>query len=312
MVSVIIPLGNAERTIARTLRSIQGQTVRDIEIIVIDDGSRDRGPEIVRDAMRSDDRIILHSQANAGVAAARNRGLELARADYIAPVDADDLWAPPKLEWQLRTFAGAGAGVGLVYCFFDAIDGDDRVLWPGPRKQVEGPALQALLREDFIGNGSNAMMRRSLLEQVGGYDPGLRKAGGQGGEDWQIGLKLAEISDFACVPDVMVGYRRTRGNMSGDASQMLRSARLVAAPFLERYPEFREVIAAHLEDRRRWLFARAMGDVNLAGMAAIASDAGAKPSVRMAASVAVPVARELAAFAARKAGLRKHVRFLDS
>lgn len=312
-VSVIIPLNNAERTISRTLRSAQRQTVQDIEIIVIDDGSCDRGPEIIRAAMAGDERIVLHAQANAGVAAARNTGLALARAEFIAPLDADDLWAPQKLDWQLRAFAGGGPDVGLAYCFFDAIDGDDRVLWPGPRKQFEGEALEALLREDFIGNGSNAMFRRALLEQVGGYDPALRLAGGQGGEDWQVALKLAEISEFTCIPDVLVGYRRTRGNMSGDTTQMLRSARLVAEPFARRYPHLADVIAAHIDERQRWLLARAMADANLAGIRSITRDIGGlRPALKVAASVVLPVLRESASLASRKVGLHQSVRFLES
>lgn len=313
LVSVVIPLGNAERTIARTLRSAQRQTLRDIEIIVIDDGSHDRGPDIVREAMATDDRIILRSQPNAGVAAARNTGIALARGEFVAPLDADDLWSPQKLDWQVRALAGAGPETGLAYCFFDAIDADDGVLWPGPRKQVEGAALEALLREDFVGNGSNAMFRRALLEQVGGYDPGLRLAGGQGGEDWQVGLKIAEMASFTCVPDVLVGYRRTRGNMSGDTSQMLRSARLVAAPFVKAYPQYSRAIAAHLEERQRWLLARALTDINLAGVRSISRDIGGfRKAIRIAGSVAVPALRELASLLSRKVRLRQSVRFLQA
>lgn len=308
-VSVIIPLGNAERTIGRTLRSVQAQTIRAIEIIVVDDGSTDRGPELVRAAMASDPRITIHSQPNSGVATARNTGIKLARADFVAPVDADDLWTPQKLEWQLRAFEGA-PNVGLVYCFFDAIDADDRLLWPGARRQVEGRALEALLREDFIGNGSNAMMRRDLLLDVGGYDPLLREQGAQGGEDWQVGLKLAERCEFACVPDVMVGYRRMRGNMSGNAAQMLRSAQLVAEPFRKAYPQYAPAIDAHVEERRRWLFARAMGDLNVPGLMAISRDVGGfAPAFRSALSVARPVLREIISAAMRRLGLRRQSGF---
>src|SRR5262245_43574539 len=96
--SVIIPAYNAGRWIARTLQSAQNQTLTQIEIIVVDDGSTDDTADIVRSAMNEDPRIILIQQPNRGVASARNSGIAAARSEFVAPLDADDLWHPERLK----------------------------------------------------------------------------------------------------------------------------------------------------------------------------------------------------------------------
>lgn len=101
-VSVIIPAYNAEAFIGRTLESVLAQTYENIEVLVVDDGSRDRTAEIVASFAQKDSRVILLKQQNAGVAAARNLAIEKSRGEYIAPLDADDIWYPSKLDKQVQ------------------------------------------------------------------------------------------------------------------------------------------------------------------------------------------------------------------
>src|SRR5260370_12794376 len=101
LVTVIIPAFNAARTIDETLRSVRSQTHRRLEILVVDDGSVDATAQIVRSHAAEDRRIRLIQQPNSGVAAARNRAIAEATSDYVAPIDADDLWQPDKIEKQL-------------------------------------------------------------------------------------------------------------------------------------------------------------------------------------------------------------------
>src|SRR5579883_3127014 len=102
LISVVIPAYNAARTIGATLRSVIDQTYPNIEIIVVDDGSTDGTAAIVRSVLAGEPRLRFVAQGNAGVAAARNAGAALARGDFIAPVDADDLWHPTKLAKQME------------------------------------------------------------------------------------------------------------------------------------------------------------------------------------------------------------------
>jgi glycosyltransferase involved in cell wall biosynthesis len=94
LVSVIIPAYNAENFIAKTLESVLSQTYQNIEVLVVDDGSTDTTAEIVKSFVQKDSRVSLLQQSNAGVAAARNLAIEKSKGEYIAPIDADDIWYP--------------------------------------------------------------------------------------------------------------------------------------------------------------------------------------------------------------------------
>src|SRR5438874_4376035 len=108
LISVIIPAYNAEQFIERTIDSASQQTHRNLEIIVVDDGSTDQTASIVKRLTKKDRRLRLIRQPNAGVAAARNRGIKESRGDYLAPLDSDDLWHHTKLEKQLHVFSRGG------------------------------------------------------------------------------------------------------------------------------------------------------------------------------------------------------------
>ena len=111
LVSVIVPAYNAEAFIGDTLDSIINQTYTNLEVLVVDDGSQDRTPEIVESIAQKDPRVILLRQSNAGVAAARNLAIQKSTGDYIAPIDADDIWYPQKLEKQMQCMLTADPSV---------------------------------------------------------------------------------------------------------------------------------------------------------------------------------------------------------
>src|SRR6267378_894238 len=108
LVSVILPVRDGESSIGDTLESALGQTYRNIEVIVVDDGSRDRTRAIVEARALRDSRVRVIGQNNRGLAASRNRALAIARGEFIAPLDADDLWDPTKMERQVHRMTEAG------------------------------------------------------------------------------------------------------------------------------------------------------------------------------------------------------------
>lgn len=252
LVSVVIPAYNGEATIDETLRSVRAQTHARLEIIVVDDGSRDGTVEAVLTHATVDPRVSVMRQANAGVAAARNLGWRSATADLIAFVDADDLWAPAKITRQIEALNAGGAQAGLAYTWYARIDPDSRVTSMGHRPDARGQVLQDIFKGNFIGNGSAALIRRAVLEEVGGFDPGLRAQGAQGCEDFSIYFRIAEKHEFALVPEPLTGYRTLPGNMSSDMLQMLRSWRIVAAEMVERHPKSSAAITEGLAHYLEW------------------------------------------------------------
>jgi glycosyltransferase involved in cell wall biosynthesis len=237
-VSVIIPAYNAGATIDETLFCVRSQTHTNLEIIVVDDGSADGTCDIVQKHAGQDPRILLLRQENGGVASARNRALTQASGQYLAPVDADDLWRPDKIAQQLARIEGR-PGVSLVYTWYAAIDCESRIR-SIVRSNVEGAVLPALCAQNFIGHASSPLMRTNDALRAGGYDISLRARRAQGSEDWALYLKLAELGDFAVIKSVLTGYRTTERNMSSDFVQMIRSTRLVLSEFASTHPEYRE------------------------------------------------------------------------
>src|SRR5688572_14797440 len=121
-VSVIIPAYNAEGTLADTLRSVSRQTYELLDIIVVDDGSTDQTARIAAKFAAGDSRIRVFTKENGGVASARNYGIGHARGEYVAPIDADDVWHPTKIEKQVDVAVRADDRLGFVYSFFRRID----------------------------------------------------------------------------------------------------------------------------------------------------------------------------------------------
>ncbi|NJL21211.1 MAG: glycosyltransferase family 2 protein [Leptolyngbyaceae cyanobacterium SM1_3_5] len=237
LVSVIIPAYNAAAFIDRTLRSVLAQTYRNLEVLVVDDGSTDRTSEIVTAFARQDDRVRLLRQTNAGVAAARNLAIAHAKGEFIAPIDADDIWYPHNLEKQVECMVRGGSWVGLVYSWSVDIDEFDVPLGGFRAAKIEGNVYATLICHNFLGNASATMMRRSCLEQVGGYDAALRSQNAQGCEDWDLYLRIAEKHEFRVVPAFLIGYRKLSVSMSCDYSQMARSHQFVMQAAQQQHPE---------------------------------------------------------------------------
>jgi GT2 family glycosyltransferase len=249
LVSIILPVFNGESHIGETLDSALGQTYRNIEVIVVDDGSRDRTRAIVEARASLDSRIRVIAQANRGVAAARNRALAAGRGEFVAPLDADDLWDPTKLERQVRTMMAAGDDTGLVYCWWVWIDIHGTVLDRSPRWRLEGEVAEPLLQVNFTGSASVPLYRRRCLEEAGGYDATLHDRGAQGCEDWDVALKVAERSRVAVVPAVLVGYRRRRNSMSAESGRMRRSHGLMLDAAMRRRPQLRPIAIRRSRDQ---------------------------------------------------------------
>jgi glycosyltransferase involved in cell wall biosynthesis len=228
IVTVVVPAYNAEATLAETLESALAQTCRDLEVVVVNDGSSDQTTAIAKAYAARDPRLRLIEQPNGGVARARNTGIAAARGAYIAPLDADDLWRPDKLDRQLKAFQSGGPDAGLAYSWSLLIDHDGNVTGAMPPAKLDGYVLHRHLAWNFIGNGSTPLVRTELLRRHL-YEPALRDSGCEGGEDYLMQLQLARRYGFVCAPGYLVGYRKFPGTMSSKGVAMNRSVSSVFA-----------------------------------------------------------------------------------
>jgi glycosyltransferase involved in cell wall biosynthesis len=238
LVTVVVPAWQAAWSIGETLASVSAQTYPNLEVVVVDDGSTDGTAEVVAACARRDPRIRLVRQANAGVAAARNRGVREAKGVYVAPIDSDDLWAPTNLERQVAVLEEAGPGAVMAFAETAYIDLEGRPL-PCPPHAERNPRLdfEGLLRRNLISNGSAAVMRRNRILQAGGYDEALHARGGQGAEDWKLTLRLSLLGRVLMVRERLILYRVNPKGMSHLFDSMRRSVLAVIEEARDMAPE---------------------------------------------------------------------------
>lgn len=234
LISVIIPAYNGEVTLAETLRSVLNQTHGHLEVVVIDDGSTDGTAEIVEGF--TDPRLTLHRFTNRGAPVSRNRGIRLAKGQYLAFVDADDLWSPDKLEKQLAALED-DPRAGVAYSFTTYIDEAGNVLYPGLHEAISGDVLRPLFVRFFLQNGSNALVRRQVFDRIGVFDETLEVC-----DDYDFYLRAAEHFHFALVPEDQVFYRVRKGSLSTQPSKMRQAGHRAIYGALRRSPELRPLL----------------------------------------------------------------------
>jgi glycosyltransferase involved in cell wall biosynthesis len=237
VVSVIVPSYNASRYIRETLESVLGQTYSSFEVIVVDDGSTDETPAIVADYSRRDSRIRLVSQPNSGVGAARNRGIAQASGEFIAPLDADDIWYPEKLAKQVESLERRGTEWALGYCWSKSINERGEASMPLAHWPIRGNAFYALIYRNIIGNASVPLFRTSAVREIGGYRTRAEQGEVQGCEDWDLTVRVAAKYLVDEVPAYLVGYRQIAATMSSDVVKMAKSYEFAMSELKRNYPQ---------------------------------------------------------------------------
>ncbi len=212
IVSVIIPAYNAGATIGETLQSVLQQTLQNIEVIVIDDGSVD--DTLAQIATLDSPRVKVFSGPNQGHSSARNRGLRQATGQFVSFIDADDLWTPDKLDRQILALQ-QNPTAGVAYSWTRCIDVAGQVIYNVPPQRFAGDVWQALLLGNFLTSGSNILIRRSTVAAVGYFSTRLSKS-----EDWEYFLRLAQQTHFVVVPAYQILYRKIPGSASSKIDEM--------------------------------------------------------------------------------------------
>jgi glycosyltransferase involved in cell wall biosynthesis len=222
-VSVIVPAYNASLTIAETLQSIFRQSFRDFEIIVVDDGSTDGTADIVRAMVDGSLPFKLLTTANRGPSAARNEGFRQSSGEFIAPLDADDIWHETYLLEQVAALTDPK--YAFSYTLHRVVDENGRVIRSFTDFGCQGKCFLQHMAVNFVGNGSSILIRRAALVDAGLYDGKADQWGG--GEDYLLQLRLAASGMVSRVGACLVGYRKRAGSQSSNLMLALRSQKAV-------------------------------------------------------------------------------------
>lgn len=243
-VSVNIPAYNDEKYIAETVQSVINQTYQDWELIIIDDGSKDKTGEIVKSF--TDPRIKYFYQENRGIGAARNSAIEKSSGEYIAFLDHDDLWLPSKLEKQIALFEN-NPDLGLVYCdtiFFN--DKGDIYRLYERYKPFRGRVFRELLKHYFL-SCETVIIRKSVLGDVGGFMPQMMMA-----EEYDLFMRIAYKYPIDYVPEPLAKYRIHEKNYSrGKHRQGLVEERETIERLMSLYPDMQEKYKSELDDKMK-------------------------------------------------------------
>jgi glycosyltransferase involved in cell wall biosynthesis len=259
-VSIIMPVLNGERYINESIESILGQTYQDFELIVVDDGSTDRTPELIRAfSHRTNLKYVRHAERQ-GIARSVNDGVRNSSGELIAFLDHDDTWFPNFLETQVGHL-DQHPEVAMVHSDFQTIDADGNVLQPSVaalRDQDARPSgyvFPRLFMDSFIV-GDSAVIRKECWEKLGGFDESIRFG------DYLLWMRIARHHRIDYVPKVLTQYRlhavqSTQAALVTDPDQASVGVQAIKK-ILELYPEARGELGARTIGRR---FARLYSDL---------------------------------------------------
>ena len=216
LVSVLLPVYNAQDYLAQAIDSILGQTFADFELIIINDGSSDDSKAII-DSYR-DPRILLIDQANAGLPISLNRAIAISRGKYLARQDADDMSEPSRLAEQVH-FLETNSDYALLGTWAQILEGQkqtDRMLQhPTDNGEIQ---IKLMFYNCFVH--SSVMMRKSVLDQCGLYPEDPQKFPP---EDYDLWLRIAQVAKVANLPKALLLYRELPGSISRQKLELMQA-----------------------------------------------------------------------------------------
>jgi glycosyltransferase involved in cell wall biosynthesis len=240
--SVIVPVYKVEKYIAETIKSVLNQTYKNLELIVVNDGSPDRSVEICQQFR--DARLQILHQPNQGVCTARNTGINNATGEYIAFLDGDDLWLPDKLEKHI-THLQKNPRVGVSFSRSAFIDEKGKALGIYQMPKLTKITPDLILRRNPIGNGSAPVIRRQVLEAIAYqdrgktcyFDPNLAHF-----EDVECWLRISLLTDWQTegIPEALTLYRVNSRGASTNLDKQIEDLEKVLDKTCQYAPELIE------------------------------------------------------------------------
>jgi glycosyltransferase involved in cell wall biosynthesis len=244
--TIVVPAFNVEDTLGETLASLKAQTYEDFEVVIVNDGSTDKTKEIAEPFL-NDRRFWCVTQANRGLSGARNRGIAEASGEFIGFCDADDLWHPDKLRQHIRHL-DRRPNVGVSYSGSQMIDTNGRRLSLKQSPRRRNVTAAHILKRNPIGNGSSAVIRRAVFDDIAYvhhkahnafsyFDETFRQS-----EDIECWLRIALLTDwsFEGIPGALTYYRVAGDGLSAKTERQLASWENVIAKHRALHPAFFE------------------------------------------------------------------------
>lgn len=225
-VSVIIPAYNKAELTVRTVRSVLDQTYSQIEILVVDDGSKDNTAEKLEPFSKE---ITYIYKENGGACSARNRGIEEAAGDYIALIDCDDIYYPEKIEKSVKCLE-KDPSLGFVHTPIKLIDDTDNEIGftSYPADKVQGSIAHQLIVDNLVNN-STTVIKKKVFEKVGYFDESIFIPA-----DWDMWLRISEHFAVGYVDEALTGYRITENYTKSHLEVNEREQRYVLRKAYER------------------------------------------------------------------------------
>ncbi len=241
VVSVVVSTYNRQKKLARALLSAINQSLKDIEIIVVDNASTDGTEELVRQFHDPRVRYIRH-EANAGGGAARNTGIRAAGAEYIALLDDDDQWSPQKLEKQIAKMRQAPVQTGLVYVGTEIYDEHKSIVRQVNHPHYRGEVYQQLLLGTILGSVTSVLVKKECFIKSGLFDETLTSC-----QDWDMWLRIAQHFEFDFVDEILARINMHGEQISMDFSAMIPGrTRMVEKHWLE-FEQHPDIFVVHLK-----------------------------------------------------------------
>ena len=219
-VDVLIPAYNAAKYLAIAIESVMAQSFEDWQIVLVDDGSTDNTAEVLAPYIaKLGTRLKYIRQENRGLPAARNTAIRNSSSEFLALLDADDVWLPDRLQESLQPFANRPK-VGLSYGLIARIDGEGKVFdtFAGNSAHAQGSIAPFIYMRRVELPCPTITFRRACIDRVGLFDEIMRAT-----EDRDLWLRIALQYEVAFVPRVIAQYRTSPSSMSTDPDRMLRS-----------------------------------------------------------------------------------------
>lgn len=234
-VSVVIPTYNYGRFLEHAVHSVMNQTHRPYQVIIVDDHSTDNTPDVVERLMEQydafDNIVYIRHAANVGQSMNRNAGIEAARGDLVALLDADDWWEPTYLEKVVAKFR-EDSTVGLVYvCKVEYDEANDEYI-PYPCKPLKGDLTNQLFITNFVGT---PLIFTKKIANLVPFEADLNEFNNLGA-DWWFALQASVYTRFACVDEPLYVYRQHGTQMSNNIERRLLADEGIQDRFLEQYP----------------------------------------------------------------------------